>query len=311
MLVSQAVDDYRYSILDLSAKTQRWYVQKLSLFAAWCDGQGIALERLKASDVRKYLDTLRSTPSGKTGKLLSSYTLHGYVQVIKGFLSWCSREDELEELVSEKLPRRIELPRVDVKIIETFTPDQIKRLFAATEKESTQTLTMRDRAILSVLLDTGIRASELCGLTLDNVFISPQDAFIRVFGKGRKERECGMGKESRTALYRYISRYRHADKGERHVFLNRCNQPMTVDGLDQMLYRLRDWARIKDSSCSAHKFRHSFAVSYLQAGGDIYKLSRLLGHTSVQVTENYLKAFKARDARMGGLSVLDSTIKQR
>jgi site-specific recombinase XerD len=311
MRVSQAVDDYRYSILDLSPPTQRWYVQKLELFAEWCDQEQIDLENLKASHVRRFIEGLRSRTNQQTGKTISSYTLRGYAQVIKGFLNWCAKEDGLEELVSEKTPKRIELPRVDAKVIETFTPDQIKRLFAACEKEFTQTLTMRDKAILSVLLDTGIRASELVGLTLDNVFLSAQDAYIRVFGKGRKEREVGLGKEARIALHRYITRYRQAGKEEQHVFLSRFTQPLTVNGLDQVIYRLGEWARISGVRCSAHTFRHTYAVSYLQAGGDVYKLSRLLGHTGVQVTENYLKAFKARDARMDGLSVLDTTIKQK
>ncbi len=305
MYVKQAVEDYRYSILSLSPKTQGWYVQKLDLFATWCEEEGITLETLRAAHIRRFIDGLRKKVNPQTGKPLTSYTLHGYAQVIKGFLNWCAKEDGLEELVSEKTARRVEMPRVDVKVIETFTQDHIRRLFAACEQEYSPTLVARDKAILAVLLDSGIRAGELVGLTLENVHLSPQDGYIKVYGKGRKEREVGLGKQARTTLHRYISRYRHAPKSERHVFLSRFNEPLTVDGLGQIVRRLGEWGRVKGVRCSPHSMRHTYAVNYLTAGGSIYDLSRLLGHASVQTTENYLRAFKARDARKRAISVLD------
>lgn len=305
MQVSQAVEDYRYAILSLSPKTQRWYKEKLGVFAAWCDTEQIQLERVRVADVRRFIDVLRRNPSSRTGKALSSYTLHGYAQVVKGFLNWCAKEDGLEELVSEKTARRVEMPRVDVKVIETFTQDHIRRMVEACSQEYSSTLVARDRAILAVLLDTGIRASELVGLVLDNVHLAPHDGYIKVYGKGRKERECGLGKQARTALHRYISRYRHAPKGEHHVFLSRFNEPLTVDGLGQMVKRLGEWGRVRGVRCSPHTCRHTYAVNYIASGGDVYTLSRLLGHASVQTTENYLRAFKAKDARGKGISILD------
>lgn len=302
MDISQALNEYRYAVLHLSPRTQGWYLQKLSVFVEWCGDQNKnTLEQITAGDLRRFLADARTRTNPQTGAPLSSYTLHGYMQVIKGFLNWCADED----LVSARLAKRIEMPHVDIKVIETFSPDQIKRLFAACEQDRTPALVMRDKAILSILLDTGIRASELCGLTLENIFLEPQEAFLRVFGKGRKQREVGLGKNARAALYRYIIRYRKAPKEERHVFLTRIQQPLTLHGLEDLFHRLRDAAKITGVRCSPHTCRHTFAVNYLAAGGDVYKLSRLLGHTSVLVTENYLRAYQARDARKDGLSVLD------
>lgn len=302
MDLKEALNEYRFSILQLSPKTQGWYLQKLGVFVDWCAQQNKnTLEQLTAGDLRRFLAEARTRNNPQTGAALSSYTIHGYAQVIKGFLSWCAGE----EMISERLAKRVEMPRVDVKVIETFTQEQIKRLFAACALAPTPALLARDRAILAVLLDTGIRASELCGLTLENVFLEPQEAFLRVFGKGRKEREIGLGKSARAALYRYITRYRKAPKEERHVFLTRLHEPLALGGLESLFYRLRDAAKITGVRCSPHTARHTFAVNYLAAGGDVYKLSRLLGHTSVTVTENYLRAYQARDARKDGLSVLD------
>lgn len=306
MQVSQAVEEYSYAILDLSPHTQRWYVEKLEVFVEWCEEQHILLENIRVADIRAFIEAVRKRTNPHTGRPLSTYTVHGYAQVVKGFFNFCINEDRLEELVSDKLPKRIKMPRVEQKIIETFSQEQIKGLFVACEREITSDLVIRDKAILSVLLDTGIRAGELIGLTLNHVHLSPQNAYIKVFGKGMKWREVGLGKEARTALHTYIALYRCAPPAEQHVFLSRrTGGPLTVDGLNQILYRLRDWADIKGVRCSAHTFRHTYAVSFLSAGGDIYTLSRLLGHTSVQVTENYLRAFKAREARKNGISILD------
>lgn len=302
MRLSEAATDYQYAILDHTPQSQRWALQKLQRFITWCAEQDITdLERLHPTDLRKFLAALRENPSPRTGTPLSTYTLHGYAQVVKGWLNWCHSEG----FCSDRLASRLEMPHVDIKVIETFSPEQIKRLFAACAQAPTPALLARDRAILSVMFDTGIRAAELCGLTLENVHLTPQDAFLKVFGKGRKEREVGLGNAARLALHRYVQRYRHAPQGEQHVFLSRYQQPLTRDALIRIFYRLRAAAKITGVRCSPHTARHTFAVNYLAAGGDVYKLSRLLGHTSVLVTENYLRAYKARDARKDGLSVLD------
>lgn len=302
MRLSDALTEYQYAILARSPQTQRWYIQKLQAFLAWCAGQGVQeLEALSTGHIRKYLAILASTKSERTKNPLSTYTVHGYAQVIKGWLSWC----EAEGLTERSAADRVDMPDVEEKVIQTFTPTQVKALFAASNHAPTPQLSARDRAILAVLFDTGIRASELCGLTLDCVHLTPQEAYLKVLGKGRKEREVGLGQEARRDLARYLTRYRHAPPGDQHIFLSHYGEPLTRDALIRLFYRLRDTAHIKGVRCSPHTARHTYAVRYLEAGGDIYKLSRLLGHTSVKTTEIYLKAYQAKEARKGGLSVLD------
>ncbi len=296
MKVQNAVEEYSYAILRHSKATQHWYIQKLTKFAEWCEQQQLELEKIKQADIRRFLEEMRKRKNQK-GTPISSYTEHGYAQVIKGFLSWCSKEDGIDIFVSDRLFKHIEMPKVQTKVIETFSKDQIKAILLACSKEYNDTLTVRDKAIIYVLFDTGIRAGELCGLTLDCVEVRPDDVYIRVLGKGDKWREVGLGREARIALHRYISRYRRADKEEQHVFLSRLRKPLTVSGLDRLIYRLGRWAHIKGVCCSPHTFRHTFAVNFLQCTGDIYKLSRLMGHSSVEVTEVYLKAVKSKDVR--------------
>lgn len=263
------------------------------------------MEQITPQQVKRYISLLQERTNPRTGKSITSDTVHGHAKVIKLFLSWCAQDEEFSEYVKARTVKLISLPKVEAKVIETFTLDQIKALFSVCQNEYTPTLVKRDTAILSLLLDTGVRASELCGLTLERVFISKEESYIKVLGKGKKEREIGLGDKARAELHRYIRQYRKGARSDEPVFLSRFNEPLTINGLDQLLYRLRDWARLGGIKAGAHKFRHTFAVNYLLNGGDVYKLSRLMGHTSVSTTERYVRSMKQRDARKGN-SVLDS-----
>jgi site-specific recombinase XerD len=152
-------------------------------------------------------------------------------------------------------------------------------------------------------LDTGMRASELCGLTLDRL---GSDSAI-VYGKGRKERTVGpIGRQCQRQLLRYIERFRVGRAGVETVFTTDEGDPMTLSSLDGLLKWIRDEAGITGVRVSAHTFRHTFAVSYLQQpGADIYKLKLLLGHSNVTTTELYLADFEQRQARQGS-SVADT-----
>ena len=302
MDVLTAVKEFLAAKLALSPYTLRGYKRYLGLFASWCDEQGLQLEQLTARHVRAFLEAVSKRPGYKGGPLKHS-TLRIYAISVKAFLNWCSREEEFEDLVSYKVARRVELPRSDQGVIETFTPEQVASLFKAAEKQP-DLLAVRDKAILAVLVDTGIRAAELCSLVLECTWTDPDDSFIKVQGKGRKEREVPLGRMARIALRRYITRYRKpAERGDKHVFLSRVGTPLTTRGLDQVVQRLARAAHIKGAH--AHKFRHFFAVQFLLAGGEIYKLSRLMGHSSVKITERYLSSMHSQQVRKQGQSVLD------
>ncbi len=287
MRLDAALTEYRYA-KDLTPKSQTWYESKLSAFIGWCEEQSPSItdvENITAPLVRRYLAFLRDNPSPRYGRLISSHTLHGSARAIKAFLHWAVRED----LLSANVPARIEMPRRVQKIVPALTPQQIDALLRACAESETPDYVARDRAILAVLLDTGIRAAELCTLTLDRVTFGPEEAYLIVNGKGRKQREVGLGQRSRQLLHRYIYRHRsqQAPRAVQTVFLAKGGTPLTPEGLDRLLYRLRDRAGLTEQ------------------GGDLYKLSRLLGHTSVVVTEVYLRSFNARAARQGA-SVFDS-----
>lgn len=305
MHVRQAFEEYRYAILQLSEHTQRWYEERIERFSFWCETQSFQLGDLRPTHVARYLHDLATNPSAETGLPLSSYTVNGHGRAIRTFLYWCAADPQ--NYCSRTIPENLTMPRVVEKVIETFSPQQIKAFFLACEKETSSLLVVRNKAIIAVLIDTGVRASELCSLTRQNTHIMAREGYIRVRGKGDKEREIPLGAKSRQLLHRWLSQHRpRLGNDYDEVFLNYRGQLLTPNGLDQMIYELAKRANITGVRCSAHTFRHTFALNFLVQGGDVYVLSRLMGHSSVQTTEIYLRALKAKQARQTGKSVLDN-----
>jgi site-specific recombinase XerD len=291
MNMETATVEFMYS-RDHSPASKRWYRARLGAFASWLAAQGVAdIEAITAHLVRRYLDE-RRTAISRTGKPLDSHSLHGHARAVRALLFWAASED----LLDVRVPQRVSLPKKADKVLPVLAEAQTEALFAACEIP-------RDRAILAILLDTGIRASELCSLTVDHVHFSAEDAYLVVHGKGRKSREVGLGRRSRMLLHKYLYRTR-GGVASGPVFIGRTGTALRPEGLDRMLYRLRDRARLQGVRVGAHVWRHTYAYRYIAAGGDLFRLSRLMGHSSVTTTQGYLTAFDSREARRG-FSVLD------
>lgn len=313
--VEEVAQEYFASIKSLKEKTQQEYRYKLGLFCKWCTTHSILLCNVSSRVVDDFLLHMKNThKSCKLGKKeISSNTLASEVRVIKAFLNWCLQDEQYSQYVKPIVISRIKMPKITQEIIQTFTPAQISALLRACDDEQSEHLQLRDRAIIAVLLDTGIRAAELCTLTLANVILDAKDSYLRVFGKGDKWGEVGLGEQSRKALRKYIRMFREPtiehtkeDVNQARVFVNRSGNPLTVNGLDQIIERLGEWAKIENVRCSPHTFRHTFSRMFMENGGDIYRLSKLLRHSSVKTTEEYLKSLQQSEARKGAKSVLDN-----
>jgi len=132
------------------------------------------------------------------------------------------------------------------------------------------------------LLDTGVRASELCSLTLDNVALN--EGYMKVTGKGNKERIVLFGTITKKALLRYISTWRLEPESDSvdEVILAVTGTALTYAGLSKAIKRLGKRAGVP--RFHAHPFRHTFAVRYLMNGGEVMTLRLILGHTTLDVT---------------------------
>ena len=149
----------------------------------------------------------------------------------------------------------------------------------------------RDRAIILTLFDTGLRASELCSLRIGDADLKSGRITIRHGtaggAKGGKGRTVFMGKATRRAVWRYLADREDADNTEAPLFLGKANRPMNNDGLRLVITALGKKANI--SKCHPHKFRHTFAITYLRSGGDLFTLKSLLGHNSLEMVEHYAR----------------------
>jgi site-specific recombinase XerD len=174
--------------------------------------------------------------------------------------------------------------------IQPFTQDEVRRLLDASRKTRHP---RRDEAIVWLLLDTGMRASELVGLNLEHVEM--QARRCTVTGKGNKQRSVYFGATAARAVWAYLregvrepeSPLLTADAG------TKPGERLTRSGLLQLIERLGGLARIEGVRCSPHTFRHYFAIEFLRAGGNIFTLKELLGHTSLTMVNRYLKLAQA------------------
>ena len=301
--LAEAIETYFYVISSLSEHTQISYRDKLHVFADFCTERGVDLADITRKLFRDFIQYVTERTSRQTREKIKGHTITSYGRVIKVFLRWVSSYEEYAGCIKASVLKSLTVPKLEQKTKPVLTSDEIKQLYAACKEETTKQLATRDMAILSVLLDTGLRATELCSLTLNNVHLDPGDSYILVFGKGKKEREMGLGQRARLDLHRYIRQYRKQAKPADPVFLSRLGGALTRNGLDQLLYRLKDWAGVQTEG-GAHLFRHTFATMYLANDGDVYKLSRLMGHSHVSTTEGYVRSLAQRTAR-SGQSVLD------
>jgi integrase/recombinase XerD len=219
---------------------------------------------------------------------LAPSTLSNYIAVLKAFFQWCVDED----LLDVNPTARLQSPKIPDKVMATFTPEHIQRLLSACD--TTTRAGFRDYVMILLLLDTGMRVSELCGLHVSDVY----PRYVKVSGKGQKEREIGLHPDMSKLLWKYIHKHRVlVGVKDDHLFVGEKG-PLTVNGVETIFDRIQLRSGITDIPVNPHRLRHTFAKQYLKNGGDLFKLSREMGHSSVQITgKTYLSDFMSRDAR--------------
>ncbi len=272
-----------------SPKTIEWYTTFLYKFLAFLefgdfatDAAHINKEVIRAFIV--YLQVEAKTPRSK--KPLSPATVQGYVRTLRVFFSWVVREEYLPDSPTAKIP----VPKATQKVINTFTHEQIGKLAEACYR--TNGNGYRNLTILLLLLDTGIRVSELVNINHEDVNLAEGWIKIKV-GKGGKERIVPIGSVVQKSLWKYINHFRPQPLTQKvtRLFLSDDGLPLTRSGIQQMLRRCGKRAGISGVRCSPHTFRHTFAKSYLINGGDIFSLQKILGHSSLASVRTYLNLF--------------------
>ncbi|HZT52954.1 MAG TPA: site-specific tyrosine recombinase XerD [Gaiellaceae bacterium] len=179
----------------------------------------------------------------------------------------------------------VKLPRRPKPLPKTLSPGEAERLIAAAN--GTEPRALRDQALVELLYGAGLRVSEAVGL--DRSGVDLDDRFVRVTGKGGKERVVPIGRHAAEALRRYLSRGRpYLDRRHRpELFLNAKGGALTRAGAFLILRRLAERAGLDPSRVHPHLLRHSFATHLLEGGADLRSVQEMLGHASLSTTELY------------------------
>ena len=213
---------------------------------------------------------------------ISPATLHSYWRGTKTFCRWAHSAQYCEPI---RLPK-VKKPQLTIR---PMTTEQVKTILGHFSDDSW--MSIRNRAIIFLLWDTGLRVSELCSLTEDTV--NWDDRWVLVRGKGNKERFVPFGRKSRQHLWEYWKRRaQFASPRQRHVFISKLDKALDRRAIQMVFRRLQEAYHFPGVRLSAHTLRHTFAVHYIEAGGDPFTLQRILGHADQQMTSRYLNVSK-------------------
>jgi site-specific recombinase XerD len=210
---------------------------------------------------------------------LSPATVHTRWRGVKTFCRFLLAEGLLSEPVN--LPQ-IRPPTV---VIRPLRPEHLYRILRQFDAQTF--LGLRNQAIIRLLYDSGLRLRELTNLRTQDV--DYEDRFLFVLGKGRKERWVPYGRITAKVLWSYHKRRERVCEGGTDIyFVGRSGMPLGRRGVQMMLRRLGGKLRIPGIRFSAHTFRHSFALAYIENGGDPFSLQRILGHSTAEMTGRYI-----------------------
>ncbi|WP_353885726.1 tyrosine-type recombinase/integrase [uncultured Deinococcus sp.] len=200
---------------------------------------------------------------------------HARLRPLKTFFNWL----EADEVIDKSPMRRIPLPKLPRKILPAISPQEVQALLGVARQSRHP---LRDSALVGVLYDTGLRVSELCGLALTD--IQPGGRLEVREAKGGRSRIVPISRTALKLISRYVSQERPATS-MLHLFLLDAETPVNRDSVKQLLGRLCKSADI--ASYSPHAFRRGFAVNFLRNSGDVFTLQRILGHSSLEMTNRY------------------------
>ncbi len=255
---------------NLSKKSIQFYKHTLKIFADYAGLQSVkTIHQITPNFIREFLLWLENKGHNSGG-------IHAEFRAVRTLLFWYWEEVEPEfpnPIKKVKAPRLIQEP------IKGVTPDEFRILLSACPKGTFNG--ERDRAILSVLMDTGVRANELCNIKLEDINIIESSILIRQ-GKGRKPRTVFIGNTTRKQIRKYL---RLKGKDSDYLFTNRNGDRLLFTALREVLRRLGKQTNIK--GITAHDFRRGFCLACLNRGMDLLTLSRLMGHTGLSLLSRY------------------------
>lgn len=265
------LSDYRsYLRLErsLSPNSVASYVsdlKKLSLFL------GKGMEEASSSDLISFLEEQQSLG-------ITKRTQSRIISSLKSFYKFL----EMEGRITENPCDRLDSPKIKPYLPVVLSVDEVDRIISSVDLSQPQG--QRNKAILEVLYGCGLRVSELVNLNISDLFL--KESFIRVIGKGNKQRLIPIGELAADAVKQYLGQSRRKYTEDDVLFLNRRGKKMTREMVFLIVKKQAELAGV-EKEISPHTFRHSFASHLVENGADLRVVQQMLGHESILTTEIY------------------------
>ena len=263
-----------------SDRTVEWYNQTVEVLTGWLKEEGMStcLDDIGEDEVRLFILHLQ----GRRGLwgVASSHTVNNRVRALRSFFNWLYKQGYTE---CHRL-ENVKPPKVRQKEIETLTDEEIEGIFASMNPNTA--MGARNTAIYSLMLDTGLRLTEVATMRYKDLHSSHR--YVKVLGKGDKERIVAFGANCQKALNNYVHNYRfeNEEQDADTFFLSIDGYAMTGDALRSLTERLSKSARIP--RLHPHLMRHTYATRFLLNGGNVFFLQQNLGHTTLAMVQKYV-----------------------
>jgi integrase/recombinase XerD len=255
----------------------------LGVFVAWCTDRGLATPREVTKPILERYQRSLYTHRKANGEPLTFRAQHARLIPVRAFFKWCAKQNYLLYNPASEL----ELPRLEHRLPKhVLTKSEVEQVLA--QPDTSESMGIRDRAILEVFYSTGMRRSELMGLGLFDLDRERGTVMIRQ-GKGKKDRMIPIGERAVAWIDRYQTQVRPEpviERGNATLFLTQAGEAFTPDRLTQLVRGYVTAADIgKTGSC--HLLRHTMATLMLENGADIRYIQAMLGHAELSTTQIY------------------------
>lgn len=254
----------------ISPNTIKDYTNAFRKFVHKVGGETL-IEKITPNDIIDFLGSCTN---------VSKKTVLNHHTALSSLWRWAKSQ----RIVEENIVRTVQPPRPEKREIIPLSRTEVEALFRAAKESE---FALRDRLILLLLLDTGVRLSELAHIQIGDINLTG-DPYIVVFGKGSKERKIPICAKTANAIVEYLESRGIINTNHKTsaLLLNDRKAALTASGIRKVLSRLSKEAKI--SHVHPHRLRHTFAIWYLRNGGNIYVLQRIMGHSTLDMVKRYL-----------------------
>ena len=292
MVLNEALSSFLLdrTIKGLSKKTIEDYREFIKPFVKFI-GESVLVEDISQLVIRQYIGSLYD-------RKLSKATIGTYTRHIRVFLSWLAEENAVQYDIA-----KIPLPKTNKKQVHIFNNEEIRLIFDSVSAES-EWMTLRNKACIALMLDSGLRRGEICGVKRADY--SKAEHTLTVCGKGEKYRTVPVGRLSDEFIAQYLEACPFSDTA--FLFVDRRGKPLTGNALKLLMQKLSGKLPFE---FSCHKLRHNFATNYCidmyekHGQMDPYSLQILMGHSDMKTTMRYIHHAMSIVASRAHLSHLD------